>query len=242
MSPSPRLESLSIFFPFLNDAGTVARQIDDAYHFGSLVTDDLEVIALHGGASKDTTFEEIKKAQSRYPDLRVIDKHDNSEGYAVIKHGFRAAAKKWVFYTDGDAQYHLDELSRLVEAAQATKADIINGYKIRRHDNVIRILSGNIYRWLSRLLFQLPIRDVDCDFRLIRTSLLKKIELTSTDATLLVELIIKLQQSGARFAEIPVHHYHRTYGRSNYSPWALIRQLMRGIRFLKMRYARKREQ
>ena len=57
-------------------------------------------------------------------------------------------------------------------------------------------------------------RDTDCDFRLIRKSALDRFELKSTSGTICVELVKKLQDTGARFAEVPVHHYHRVYGRS----------------------------
>src|SRR5207248_636128 len=101
-----KLSSLTIFFPFLNDEGTVAKAISDAYFYGQHVAQKLEVIAIHGGRSHDKTLSEIKKQKKIHSDLIVIDKTENNEGYAVIKHGFAKASKDWVFYTDGDLQYH----------------------------------------------------------------------------------------------------------------------------------------
>lgn len=224
-----KLKSLTIFYPFFNDAGTVKRQIDQAYKLGNEVAEDLEVIAIHGGPSADNTFEEIKNQKKSYPDLITIDKTNNTEGYAVIKYGFKEASKEWVFYTDGDAQYHIEEdLLKLVENQQKTNADVVNGYKRSREDNFFRIFLGNMYAKISTFLFELPIRDTDCDFRLIRNVFLKKINLESTDASILAELVKKLELVGAKFSEVPVSHFSRIYGTSNYTVLDLFREKLIG--------------
>lgn len=231
MSKSPSsnlLESLSIFFPFFNDAGTVEKQVVLAYEVGRKVARHLEVIAIHGGASSDNTFEKIKKMKEQFPDLVIIDKTDNKEGYAVIKHGFAATTKKWVFYTDGDAQYDLKELPLLVAKQLASGADIVNGYKKKRADGFIRFFLGDVYAKFSKFIFELPIRDTDCDFRLIRKSAYDKVNLVSENASILGELIKKLEIAGATFVEIPVSHYARVYGKSNYTPWELLKEKLIG--------------
>lgn len=224
-----KISSLTIFFPFLNDEATVTRQIICAYTIGKEITSDLEVIALHGGSSKDNTYNKIKKMKEIYPDLKIINRPKNNEGYAVIKYGFKKATKDWVFYTDGDAQYHLEEdLPKLVIKQNDTNTTIVNGYKIRRHDNILRVLLGDIYRLLAKFIFKLPIKDVDCDFRLIKRSLLDKVEFEGKDASILPELIKKLQFAGGEFSEIPVNHYPRTYGNSNYKILDLIKEKILG--------------
>lgn len=216
-----KLTSLTIFFPFYNDEGTVDKQLEEAFRIGGNLTDDLEVIALIGGKSKDKTAEKIWAAKQKYPNLKVVDKSDNWEGYAVIKYGLASTTKDWVFYTDGDAQYHLEELPLLVEKYFDSKADVINGYKKHRGDGVLRFILGDLYAKISSFLFELPIRDTDCDFRLIRNDFLRKIELVSHDSSILGEMIKKLELVGAKFAEVPVNHYPRIYGKSNYSPLKL---------------------
>ncbi len=223
------LSSLTIFFPFYNDEGTVERQIRYAYEYGKQVTDDLEVIAIHGGNSRDNTFDKIKELKKEFKDLKIIDKTDNDEGYAVIKYGFKNATKDWIFYTDGDAQYRLEEdLIKLVKLQNKSGADVINGYKIHRGDNIVRTLLGNMYKRFSKKLFNLPIRDTDCDFRLIRASCIKKIKLESKDASILPEMIMKLDYEGAKFRETRVSHYRRIYGKSNYTAFALLKEKLIG--------------
>jgi len=225
--PKP-LQSLSIFFPFYNDAGTVALALDLAYTIGRQVTHDLEVIAIHGGTSKDETGDYLLQAKKKYPDLVIIDRPENKEGYAVIKYGFLHATKQWVFYTDGDLQYDVNELRLLVTAQQTTRSDVVNGYKVQRDDSIIRRILGKMYELLIHRVFDLPIHDVDCDFRLIKRACLEELHLISTNASILPELIYKLAQTGATFTEVPVSHYSRRYGRSNYNWWSLTREKIVG--------------
>lgn len=224
-----KLKSLSIIIPFFNDEATVSRQLTYAYSIGENVSNKFEIIAIHGGNSIDNTYSEIIKMKLIYPDLKILNKKNNQEGYAVIKYGFKEARYDWLFYTDGDAQYHIEEdLVKLIEKYFKTGADVINGYKIKRHDNLIRVILGNIYALLTKKIFGLPIRDVDCDFRLIKRKVLNKINLESKDSSILPEMIYKLNLVGAKFAEVPISHYSRIYGKSNYSTFGLIKEKIIG--------------
>ncbi len=223
-----KLTSLTIFFPFFNDEGTVESAITNAYKYGREVTNKLEVIAIHGGNSKDRTFEIIKKMKNNYPDLIIIDKTKNWEKYAVIKYGFRRAKGEWIFYTDGDLQYSLNDLKKLVIKQSQTSADVVNGFRSQRSDNFIRVLLGDAYKVLARFFFKLPIKDLDCDFRLIRKECLNKIDLTAQNASILLELIKRLELEGAKFTEVKVKHYPRRYGKSTYNPFILLGEKING--------------
>lgn len=224
-----KLKSLSIIIPFFNDEATVSRQLTYAYSIGKNVSHKFEIIAIHGGNSIDNTYSEIIKMKLIYPDLKILNKKNNQEGYAVIKHGFKEARYDWIFYTDGDAQYHIEEdLPKIVEKQLKTSADVINGYKTKRQDNILRVLLGNLYAFFAQKIFKLPIRDVDCDFRLIKRKFLKKIQLEAKDSSILPEMVCKLKIVGAKFAEVPVSHYPRIYGKSNYTAFGLIKEKIVG--------------
>lgn len=223
-----KLNSLTIFFPFYNDEGTVKKAIHDAYFYGNKLAKKLEVIAIHGGNSKDATFKEILKQKKTYKDLVIIDKSDNWESYAVIKYGFMKASSNWVFYTDGDLQYNLADLEKLVKLQERTGADIANGFKIVRGDNMLRVFLGGSYKIFSKIFFRLPIDDLTCDFRLIRRDFLKKITLEAHDASILLELVKKLEFAGAKFAQIGVGHYNRQYGSTTYNMSKLLKERVIG--------------
>ncbi|MEI7646524.1 MAG: glycosyltransferase family 2 protein, partial [Chloroflexales bacterium] len=94
--------------------------------------------------------------------------------------------------------------------------DIVNGWKIDRSDPLHRKIIGRVYHHTVKFLFGFKLRDVDCDFRLIRRSVFEVVDLESDSGTICLELVKKLQDAGYRFAEVPVHHYHRTYGESQF--------------------------
>jgi hypothetical protein len=96
---------------------------------------------------------------------------------------------------------------------------VVNGYKLERHDPLHRVWIGKIYNFCARLLFRVRIRDIDCDFRLMRTELVRKMALQATSGTICVELVRKFELSGCRIVEVGVHHYPRLYGRSQFFRW-----------------------
>lgn len=205
---------ISVFFPAYNDAGTIASMVLAALRTCAELTDDYEVIVVENG-STDYTVAVLEDLASRYERLTVLT-HREPLGYGgALQVGFKTASKELVFYTDGDAQYDAHELAMLLPAMRPD-VDIVQGYKIARHDPIFRIIIGKLYHWVVKIAFGLPVRDTDCDFRLIRKSALERFDLKSRTGTIPVELVKKLHESGAIFAEVPVHHYHRAYGRSQF--------------------------
>jgi glycosyltransferase involved in cell wall biosynthesis len=213
-APSTSRPGISVFFPAFNDAGTIASMVLVALKTCEKLTADYEVIVVENG-STDYTVEVLEDLASTYSKLRIFT-HREVLGYGgALRKGFKEATKELVFYTDGDAQYDPHELA-LLYAALRPDVDIVQGYKIARQDPLFRIIIGRTYHWLVKIAFGLPIRDTDCDFRLIRKSALARFDLKSKTGTIPLELVKKLTDSGAVFAEVPVHHYHRVYGRSQF--------------------------
>jgi hypothetical protein len=96
------------------------------------------------------------------------------------------------------------------------EVDVVTGYKISRSDPWHRIVIGRVYHHVVRVLFRLRIRDVDCDFRLIRRTVFDRVRLERTTGVICLEMMRKIQDAGFRVVEAPVHHYHRTHGRSQF--------------------------
>jgi glycosyltransferase involved in cell wall biosynthesis len=206
--------SITVFFPACNDGGTIGSLVITALQVLPRITTDYEVIVVNDG-SQDHTADVLEELSRRYPQVRVIH-HARNRGYGrALRTGFAHASKEWVFYTDGDAQYDAHDLL-LLTAAWQPDVDVVNGYKIARNDPLHRILIGWIYKHCVSLAFGLRVRDVDCDFRLIRRSLLDGVSLESESGTICVEMVRKFQDRGCRFVEVPVPHYHRTYGTSQF--------------------------
>ena len=206
--------AISVFFPAYNDAGSIALLVERAHETLESLAGDFEVIVVNDG-STDSTQGVLDELARRRPALRVI-RHERNRGYGgALRSGFAAATKEFVFYTDGDGQYDVRELEKLVPLL-TEGVDIVNGYKLKRADDASRKVIGAAYNRLAHLLFRIPVRDVDCDFRLIRRRALERVRLTSTSGVICVELVHKLCAAGSRFAEAPVQHYPREHGRSQF--------------------------
>lgn len=222
MTKNKRVKSISAVFPAYNDGGTIASMVSAAWIALHQVVDEFEIIVVNDG-SADYTSSVLEEISTRYHELRVIT-HPINQGYgAALRTGFSAATKDWVFYTDGDSQYNPLELVDLVGALQ-DGVDVVNGYKLTRNDSWMRTLIGRAYHYFVKILFGIRIRDVDCDFRLIPRRILEEVTLKSISGAICLELVKKIQDFGYVFAEIPVNHYSRKYGVSQFFvPWRIIR-------------------
>ncbi|HYT76238.1 MAG TPA: glycosyltransferase family 2 protein [Vicinamibacterales bacterium] len=205
---------LSIFFPAYNDSGTIASLVITALRTARRLTPDHEVIVVNDG-SKDGTAEILEELASIYPQVRVVH-HETNRGYGgALRTGFATATRELVFYTDGDAQYDPAEMEGLWRRFDQN-VDLVNGYKISRSDPLHRILIGRIYHHIVKILFRLTVRDVDCDFRMMRRSIFDRVHLEKNSGVICLEMMKKITDAGFRIAEVPVHHYHRAYGKSQF--------------------------
>jgi glycosyltransferase involved in cell wall biosynthesis len=212
--PAPSPPSLSVFFPALNDSGTIASMVIRAVHAAAALTPDYEVIVVNDG-STDATADIADELARTYPQVRVVH-HPKNRGYGgALQTGFRTSTKDLIFYTDGDAQYDPAELA-LLWARMTPDADLVNGYKIDRSDPLHRVVIGRLYHHIVSLLFGLKVRDVDCDFRLMRRAIFERIQLEKTSGVICLEMMKKIHDAGFRIVEVPVHHYHRAFGRSQF--------------------------
>ena len=207
--------SLSVFFPAYNDAPSIVKLVEKTFEILRGRVADFEVIVVNDG-SQDNTADVLADLQQRYGETFRVVTHARNCGYGVaLRSGFAAARKDFVFYTDGDGQYDPAELPKLLEKI-APDVGLVNGFKLERHDPWHRIAIGNAYNCFARLVFRIRLRDIDCDFRLIRRNLLDEMRLSSTSGTICVELVRKLELSHYRIVEVGVRHYPRLHGRSHF--------------------------
>jgi glycosyltransferase involved in cell wall biosynthesis len=204
---------LSVFFPAYNDSGTIASMVVGAVLVAGRLTPDFEVLIINDG-SRDATPQIADELARVYPQVRVH--HQGNRGYGgALRSGFANATKDLIFYTDGDAQYDPAELADLW-GHMRPGVDMVNGYKISRSDPVYRMVIGRCYHHIVKRLFGLRVRDVDCDFRLMRRSIFDRVHLTKNSGVICLEMMKKIQDAGCTIVEAPVHHYHRAYGKSQF--------------------------
>ena len=218
--------SISVFFPCYNEQENVGRTVEKALEVMEKLNADFEVIIVDDGSSDDTgrIADEIAGRDGR---VKVVH-HEGNLGYgAALQSGFKAATKELVFYTDGDGQFDINEMSPLL--ALMEQYDIVSCYRLNRQDSIIRKINGWCWTRLVCLTFGLKIRDIDCAFKLYKKEIFDKIELSSTGALIDAEILARAARKGYRIIQKGVHHYPRTSGEQS---GANIRVVLRAFKEL----------
>ena len=202
-------KSLSVFFPCYNEEGTVETLTKDAVKVASAITSDFEVIIINDGSS-DSTAEIAERLAEEMPQVRLVN-HEVNSGYgAALQTGFRAATKEYIFYTDGDCQFDIKELPKLLPLAD--KYDIVSGYRINRQEGPLRKLNAFCWGTLVCILFNMKVRDIDCAFKLYKREIFDNIEMRSTGALIDSEILARATRKGYSIGQIGVKHYPRLTG------------------------------
>jgi len=207
------IKGISIFLPAYNDEKTIKRLVLDAISVLGPLNLDYEIIIIDG-CSQDATGEIAKGLTENHKNVKLV-RHKKNTGYGgALKSGFANATKEWVFYTDSDGQYDIKEIPRLLPYTQ--EYDFINGYISKRMDPIYRIILGRIYQFWLDIFFGRKLRYVNCDFRLIKKSIIDQITIDSNSGFAPAEIVIKLVRNGARIKEVLVSHFTRQQGRSQF--------------------------
>jgi glycosyltransferase involved in cell wall biosynthesis len=210
---STRLPELSYFFPAHDEEANLEPLVAEALATLPTLADRFEIIAVNDG-SKDGTATIADRLAAEHPDVVRAVHHPTNLGYgAAVRSGFRASRYAHVAFTDGDRQFHVEDLGRLTERLAAPdRPDIVVGFRIKRADPFVRTAYARMYKLANRVWFGLRVRDVDCACKLFRREALEGIRVESGGAFFSAELLIKLGASGRSIAEVGVAHYPRTAG------------------------------
>lgn len=202
--------SLSVFFPAYYDEKNIDKVVDKAFDvLESMKLKEYEIIIIEDG-SPDKTGEVADKLAAKYDKVRVIH-HKTNLGYgATLKDGFMNAKLDYVFYSDGDNQFDLEDLRKFIALLPFT--DIVVGYRKRKQYSNYRKITSLCYNLLLRFAFDIDYVDVDCAFKLYKRDLFDKIEIESNDAFIDAEILLKAKLLGYTSEEIGVKHLPRVDG------------------------------
>lgn len=218
-----------MFFPAYNEEGNVEAIVREALATMPAYTDDLEVIVVDD-AAKDRTGEIADRLAAEDPRVRVVH-HPKNRGYGgAVRSGIEASRKAFIFFTDSDRQFKLNEFPALLGALDG--ADVVIGYRLVRRDPRRRLFTAWVYNQLVRLLFGSSFRDVDCAYKLFRREVFATVPIatvTSDGAFFSAEMLLRLRRGGVRIREVGVTHYPRTVGENT---GASLTKVLRAIRDL----------
>ena len=230
----PERPRLTFFFPAYNEeeniAETIRRALDEV---GPLVSGSIEVLAIDDG-STDRTRELGEAVAATDPRVRVF--HQENRGYGgALRAGFENARGELIGFSDGDLQFDLHEMSRLLDrmADERKPVDVVIGYRMKRRDPPHRIFIAKTYNAIVSVLFALRVRDIDCAMKLFRREVFDGLPLTTDSPFLSAQLLIKLKARGERIAQVGVTHYPRAAGTNTGASFRKILRTFRDIFLLR---------
>tara|TARA_B100001063_G_scaffold245508_1_gene281413 strand:+ start:971 stop:1642 length:672 start_codon:yes stop_codon:yes gene_type:complete len=196
-------------FPLYKDRRTVKKMIFKSNKLLKKLKKKSEIVIVDDGCpEKSGTYAKLLSQQ--ISNTKVIF-HKKNLGYgAAIKTGLKRCKHEWIFQTDGDAEYDVNDLLKLIK--KADKSDLVITYRFKKKYNTSRIIISWIYNAILRVLFHTQYRDISTGSRLIKKSILKKINLISNSPFLGAELAIKSKYKGFKVSEVGIHTYPRTFG------------------------------
>lgn len=201
--------AISFVLPAYNEEANITRAIDAVVDVAERMCSTFEVIVVDDG-SADRTAELVTEAASRHSQVRLV-RHARNRGYGeALRTGFMHARLDFVFFTDADNQFDMEELALLLPWAE--HVDVVAGFRKNRQDPAMRRLNAWVWNRLVRVLFYVPVRDIDCAFKLFRRSVLEEVDIESVGAMVNTELMVKLGRTGKTVVEIGVTHLPRTAG------------------------------
>ena len=201
---------LSVVVPCFNEEGNIGRVVEQAAQVGRRHNSDLEIVVVDDGSTDDTASV-LRSLKAENPELRVVE-HPRNRGYgAAVRSGLDRASMDYVFLTDGDGQFDLQELPSAMRLL--SEHDVVAGYRENRQDGWWRSLWGRIWTALVNRALGLHVRDANCAFKLLPQSLLRSSDLRSEGAFISAELLLEARRFELSIAECAVSHYPRRAGR-----------------------------
>lgn len=231
-----KLKDLSAFFPAYNEGENVEKMCASLKMILPRVAEDYEIIIVNDG-SQDGTKEIVDRLAREDGRIHIVH-HERNMGYgAAIRSGINACRKEYLFFTDGDNQFDVSQLSLLVPLI--SHYDGVIGFRLNRQDPWIRRFNAWAWNRLVRLMFGLKLKDINCAFKLFHRKVFNQIQLESSGAMISTEMLVKIKDKGFKVQEMGILHSPRLVGKQT---GANLRVVLSAFRELFIFYKKRKEE
>jgi len=218
--------TLSVIFPAYNEEDNIRHTVESARQVLPKLAKTWEIILVNDG-SKDATTPICDELAAQYSEVRAIH-HAENKGYgAALKSGILEASNDFIFFTDSDGQFDLQELEQLIQ--WSSHYDVVVGYRAKRQDPPHRLINALGWKMLVRMVLGVKVRDIDCAFKLFHRSVFDRVQIRSVGAMVNTEILAQAMRFDMRIYEVPVSHFPRRHGKSS---GANIRVIIKAFREL----------
>lgn len=202
--------NVSLFFPVFRDERTVRRVAEKSLAVLRDIANEYEVVIVDDG-SPDRAGEIADELAREHACISVVH-HEQNRGYgAAIQSGLRKVKYEWICFTDGDDEYDVNDLRKLIELKDYY--DLIITFRYAKIYSLDRQFISWVYNVVLRQMFRTRFRDISTGLKLIKKSLADQIECQSNSPFIGAELTIKAMLKGYRVGEVGIQTFPREFGK-----------------------------
>lgn len=214
---------ISIFFPVYNDEKTIEIMVEKCQTVLKDIANQYEIIIVNDG-SPDNSGEIANKIAAANNTVKVVH-HEVNQGYgAAIKSGFKNARFNWVCFTDGDDEYDINDLRKMIKLNEFY--DLIITFRYVKLYSTLRVFISSVYNKLFRIVFRTNYRDISTGLRLMKKDVFEELSIISDSPFIGAEITLRTMLKGYRVGEMGIQTFPREFGKgSSVSPKNIIRTI-----------------
>ena len=203
---------LSIISPIYNEEKNIPLLLDKLFETLTTLNRPFEIITVNDG-SRDGSMAELRRQAALHPELKVVNFRRNYGQTAAIMAGIDHARGDVIISIDADLQNDPKDIPHLL-AKLDEGFDVVSGWRKDRKDAKLR--RNFVSRVANRIISKISsvnLHDYGCTLKAYRSDVISGVRLYGE-----MHRFIPIYASwmGARVTEIPVSHYARQHGQSNY--------------------------
>ena len=203
---------LSIVIPVYNEVNTIGKIIINVdsvelnnFHKQIIVVDDF---------SSDGTREYLKELKSKRPNYTILFHNRNCGKGRAIRTALEQVIGDYTIIQDADLEYDPSNIPMLLNNAIKNNFDVVYGSRRlnksnNQHSSTWFFWGGVILSLITNIIFKTKITDEATCYKLIKTDLLKSLNLISEGFDFCPEVTSKIALKGIEFHEIPINYYPR---------------------------------
>ena len=197
-------KSISLVFPLYKDKNSVKKMVLNSIKILKKVSRKYEIIAVDDGCPQKSGLI-VKEFAKKNKNIKVFF-HKKNIGYgAAIKTAFKKSKYHYIFAIDGDGEYDVNVLPKLLKKLE--NSDLVITRRHKKKYNKWRNIISWTYNFILRFLFNTTYQDISSGSRLLKKEILKKIRIDTNSPFLGAELTIKAKQQGFIISEVGIHYY-----------------------------------
>jgi glycosyltransferase involved in cell wall biosynthesis len=195
---------LSVIIPVYNEESTIEKIIARV----KAVPLEKEIVVVDDGSTDKTP-----KLLDCIDGIMVINKKNGGKGSA-IREGLLAVTGDVTVIQDADLEYDPNDFVLMLDIMTRENADVVYGSRVLHKDYRISyrryFWGGKLVTMVANMLFGLSITDEPTCYKMIKTSLLRSLNLKCIRFEFCPEVTAKVARRKIRIVEVPISYYPRT--------------------------------